>query len=44
LKRVSTSDPLQDKVITRVIRDGYVSVGTGRILLFADVEVSRLRT
>lgn len=43
LKRVTTSDPAQDKVITRVIRDGYLSSATGRILLFADVEVSRHR-
>jgi len=43
LKRVPTSDPAQDKAITRVIRDGYVSAATGRILLFADVEVSRYR-
>ena len=43
LKRVPTSDPAQDKVITRVIRDGYLSASTGRILLFADVEVSRHR-
>ncbi len=43
LKRVTTSDPAQDKVITRVIRDGYLSAATGRILLFADVEVSRHR-
>ena len=43
LKRVATSDPAQDKVITKVIRDGYLSTDTGRILLFADVEVSRHR-
>ena len=43
LKRVATSDPAQDKVITTVIRDGYLSNDTGRILLFADVEVSRHR-
>ena len=41
LKRVPTSDAAQDKSITRVIRDGYSSTTTGRILLFADVEVSR---
>ena len=43
LKRVPTSDPAQDRAITQVIRDGYQSAGTGRILLFADVEVSRYR-
>jgi molecular chaperone GrpE (heat shock protein) len=43
LKRVPTSDAAQDKAITRVIRDGYSSAATGRILLFADVEVSRYR-
>ena len=43
LKRVPTTDPAQDKAITRVIRDGYSSTATGRILLFADVEVSRHR-
>ena len=43
LKRVTTVDPARDKVITRVIRDGYLSTATGRILLFADVEVSRHR-
>lgn len=43
LKRVRTSEPKQDKVIARVIRDGYRSSATGRILLFADVEVSRHR-
>jgi hypothetical protein len=43
LKRVTTADPAQDKVITTVIRDGYRSTDTGRILLFADVEVSRHR-
>lgn len=41
LKRVTTSDAGCDKTITRVIRDGYLSAGTGRILIFADVEVSR---
>jgi molecular chaperone GrpE (heat shock protein) len=41
LKRVPTTDAAADKVITRVIRDGYRSAATGRILLFADVEVSR---
>ena len=44
LKRVPTSDAAQDKAITRVIRDGYSSAATGRILLFADVEVSRYRS
>ena len=43
LKRVPTADPAQDKAIARVIRDGYWSTATGRILLFADVEVSRHR-
>jgi len=43
LKRVPTADPAQDKAIARVIRDGYSSTATGRILLFADVEVSRHR-
>jgi molecular chaperone GrpE (heat shock protein) len=43
LKRIATADPLQDKTVTRVIRDGYRNVATGRILLFADVEVSRHR-
>lgn len=43
LKRVATADPLQDKAVNRVIRDGYRNAETGRILLFADVEVSRYR-
>ncbi len=43
LRRLPTSDPAADKAITRVIRDGYRSAATGRILLFADVEVSRYR-
>lgn len=43
LKRVPTPDPLQDKLITQVIRDGYRNATTGRILLFADVEVGRHR-
>ena len=43
LKRVPTPDPAQDRAIARVIRDGYWSTATGRILLFADVEVSRHR-
>jgi molecular chaperone GrpE (heat shock protein) len=43
LKRVATKDAAADKAITRVIRDGYISAATGRILLFADVEVSRYR-
>lgn len=43
LKRVPTSDPQQDKTITRVIRDGYRGTATGRVLLFADVEVGRHR-
>ena len=41
LRRVRAADPAQDKVITQVIRDGYLSAATGRILLFADVEVGR---
>lgn len=44
LKRNPTSDPKQDKVITRVIRDGYRNAASDRILLFADVEVSRHRS
>lgn len=43
LKRVDTADPAKDKAIIKVIRDGYLSTATGRILLFADVEVSRHR-
>ena len=43
LKRNPTSDPKQDKAITRVIRDGYRNAATDRILLFADVEGSRHR-
>jgi molecular chaperone GrpE (heat shock protein) len=41
LKRLPTVEAAMDKTITRVIRDGYSSTATGRILLFADVEVSR---
>jgi molecular chaperone GrpE (heat shock protein) len=43
LKRVATQDQASDRQISRVIRDGYRSATTGRILLFADVEVGRFQ-
>jgi len=41
LRRVSTSDQTLDKVISKVIRDGYQSTAGKRILLYSDVEVNR---
>jgi molecular chaperone GrpE (heat shock protein) len=41
LRRVTTSDQTLDKVISKVIRDGYQSNASKRILLYSDVEVNR---
>lgn len=41
LRRVVTSDRTLDKVISKVIRDGYQSNASKRILLYSDVEVNR---
>lgn len=42
LRRVPTADPTADRTIARVIRDGYRTPATDRVLLFADVEVYRV--
>jgi hypothetical protein len=41
LRRVTTSNPELDRLISKVIRDGYQANGSRRILLYADVEVNR---
>lgn len=39
--RVPTADPAADRTVARVVRDGYRTPATDRVLLFADVEVHR---
>lgn len=41
VRRVATDDPSADRTVARVLRDGYRTPATDRVLLFADVEVHR---
>ncbi|WP_166442167.1 nucleotide exchange factor GrpE [Nakamurella flava] len=41
VRRVATDDPAADRTVARVLRDGYRTPATDRVLLFADVEVHR---
>lgn len=44
LRRIPTDDMSMDRLIARVIRDGYRSQNTKRILVYSDVEVHRYQS
>jgi len=44
LRRIPTDDGSMDRLIARVIRDGYRSENTKRILVYSDVEVHRYQS
>ncbi len=44
LRRIPTDDMFMDRLIARVIRDGYRSQNTKRILVYSDVEVHRYQS
>jgi molecular chaperone GrpE (heat shock protein) len=44
LRRIPTDDMPMDRLIARVIRDGYRSENTKRILVYSDVEVHRYQS